>query len=253
MSLRAKTSNVGRPSARLRPSGGLKPALLALAALALAGCMTPSIDDPARTGPYFTPTNHAGEPQLPANFRRVVFLPLAGGTAASVDSTAALDPVFLAELQKQNRFEIVRLTREDCARMFHTEELSSTAALPADFVEVLRQHYAADGVLFIDVTVYKPYRPIALGVRAKLATLDGVRLVWTFDNLFSIADPAVSNSARHHFLDSDRRGLPGDSTQAVLESPARFASYVAAEMFATLPPVYRAAPAPAAAQVANPR
>jgi len=80
-----------------------------------------------------------------------------------------------------------------------------------------------------------------------------VRLLWTFDNVFSIADPAVSNAARHHFLNSDRRGLPGDSTQAVLESPSRFASYVAAEMFTTLPPVYAPAPAPKSGGVENQR
>lgn len=212
--------------------------LAALALAALAGCSSPSITDPARVGPYFTPANHAGDKQLPATLRRVVLLPVAGGNVASPESALALDPVVLAELQKQNRFEVVAMSREDCRRLFHAEEFGSSAALPADFLAVLRRQYAADGALFVDITVYKPYRPIALGLRAKLALLgDEVRLVWTFDNVFSTADQTVSNSARHHFLDSDRRGLPGDSTQSVLESPSRFASYVAAEMFATLPPV----------------
>lgn len=224
----------------------LRIAAVALLAL-VAGCMVPPIDDPARTGPYYNPVNHAGDAQLPATLRRIVLLPSAGGSIAPPESVIALDAVFLTELQKQNRFEIVTLTRAECQRRFHVEEFLSTAALPADFMGVLRREFAADAVIFIDVTVFKPYRPLAIGVRAKLATLgDDVRLLWTFDNIFSAADPTVANAARHHFVDSDRRGVPADLTQGVLQSPSRFAGYVAAKMFETLPPVY-APPAPPAA------
>ncbi len=227
------------PDSAARPSAR---AVLALAALlSLAGCVAPPLHDSARRGPFFTPANHAGEAQLPANLRRVVLLPVAGGSAADRESAAALDAIFIAELQKQNRFEVVSLTREDCLRRFRAEEFLSTAALPPDFLAMLKREHAADAVMFVDVTAYKPYRPLVLGVRAKLALLDpesDVRLAWTFDNVFAAAEPAVANSARHHFLDSDRGGIPADLTPGVLQSPSRFASYVAAATFATLPPVY---------------
>ncbi len=226
------------------------PPLLAAAAISLfAGCMTPAINDSARVGPFFKPANHVGDNQLPATLHRVVVLPISGGEVAPPESVAALDPVFIAELQKQNRFEIVALTREECAQRFHVEEFRSTGVLPHDFVAMLQREHAADGVMFIDITVYKPYRPITIGVRAKLATLGGdVRLLWTFDNVFSADDPAVANSARRHFIDADRGGVPADLTPAALQSPARFAAYVAAEAFATLPPVYT----PAGAAPAKP-
>jgi len=221
---------------------------ISLAALALAACATPPLNDAARRGPFYTPANHAGDPRLPATLRRVVLLPIAAGTIAPPESAAALDPVFVEELQKQNRFEIVTLSRQECSYRFHAEEFLSTAALPHDFIAALRRDYAADAVLFIDLTVFKPYRPLVLGVRAKLAALgDDLRLMWTFDNVFSASDAAVANSARRHFLDSERGTVPADLTPAALESPARFASYVAAEMFATLPPVY-APPPPVAAK-----
>jgi hypothetical protein len=102
----------------------------------------------------------------------------------------------------------------------------------------LQREFAADAVMFIDLTVFKPYRPLALGVRAKLATIEeNVRLIWTFDNVYAAADPAVANSARAHFIDSDGGRIPADLTPSVLQSPTRFASYVAASMFSTLPPV----------------
>lgn len=231
------SGSVARPSAR---------AVLVLAALlGWAGCASPPVFDGARHGPFYTPVNHAGEAQLPANLRRVVLLPVAGGSAANAESAAALDPVFIAELQKQNRFEVVSITREDCLRRFRAEEFLSTAALPHDFLAMLKREHAADAVMFVDLTAYKPYRPLVLGVRAKLALLDPeseVRLVWTFDNIFAASDPAVANSARGHFLDSDRGRIPADLTPGVLQSPSRFAAYVAAATFATLPPVSTPAP-----------
>ncbi len=203
----------------------------------LPGCMTPSVDDPARRGPFFTPINHRGEPSL-GGMRRVVLLPVCGGALAPVETVASLDPVIVAALQQQHRFEVVVLSREQCRRQFHVEEFSSVAALPHDFLGTLQREFAADGVLFIDITVFRPYRPIGLGLRAKLATLDGsARLVWTFDNVFSADDPAVANSARAHFLGSDRGGVPADLSPGVLQSPERFAGYAADAMFATLPPV----------------
>ena len=209
----------------------------------LGGCMTPSMDDPARTGPFFVPSNHTGDAQLPPTIRRVVLLPAAVGNVAPPESGADLDPVLVTELQKRNRFEIVSISRAECRQQFRVEEFSTTGALPHDFMGVLRRRYAADAVLFVDVTVYKAYRPLAIGVRAKLATTgDDVRLLWTFDNVFSAADARVANSARRHFLESDRRGVPADITQGVLESPSQFAGYVAAETFATLPPVWQPAP-----------
>jgi hypothetical protein len=240
------------PSSRVHRAASLAGALLWLALA--AGCMTPSFNDHARVGPFFTPVNHAGDPSL-GGLRRVVLLPVCGGTFAPVETVAALDPVVAAALEQQHRFEVVMFPRDEFRRRFHVEEISSVAALPHDLVATLRREFAADGVLFVDLTVFQPYRPLALGLRAKLATLDGAaRLVWTFDNVFSADDPAVANAARRHFIGSDRGGVPADLSPGVLQSPARFAGYAADAMFATLPPVVAPiAPAtPAVAKTSRP-
>ena len=213
------------------------------------GCQTPAYDDPARVGPFFTPVNHTGDNALPATMRRVVLLPVYGGALADGETAAALDVVFATELQKQNRFEVVVLDRAECRRRFGADEFSSSAALPRDFLPKLRLEFAADGILWVDLTAYRAYRPLALGVRAKLATLKETRLVWTFDTVFSTEDPTVANAARHHFIDQTHTSVPADLTPAVLQSPTRFATYVAAAAFATLPSVY----APPRALPVNPR
>jgi hypothetical protein len=114
--------------------------------------------------------------------------------------------------------------------------LSSAAALPSDLFPLLQREFAADAVLFIDVTAFNPYKPITLGLRSKLASIDGSRLIWTFDNLFSSEAPGAANGARNFFLDRDK-SVPADLTRTALQSPSRFAAYAAASMFKTLPPV----------------
>ena len=209
---------------------------LALAAvLPLSGCLHPPHGDPARVGPFFTPPNHSGDASL-GGIRRVVVLPAWVGEGTRPESAAELDGVFLTALQQIKRFEVVAFSRAECMRRFRAEAFSSATDLPNDLLAYLQREYAADAVLFIDVTVYQPYKPITLGLRSKLAAIDGSRLVWTFDNQFSSENPAAANGARHRLLERDR-SVPADLTGIVLQSPSRFAGYAAAEMFATLPPV----------------
>lgn len=220
------------------PRGWRAAALAVAGALAtlFSGCAVPSEFDSARVGPFFTPANTLGEPSL-GGMRRVVVLPIWSGDVAPPEAAAELDPAIVTALQREHRFEVVTLPREESRRRFRAEAMSSTGALPPELMAALKREYAADAVLFIDLTVYKPYRPLAIGFRAKLATIDAPRLVWTFDDVFSTEDAAVANSARNFFLGADRRGVPADLTPAVLQSPGKFASYAAAAMFSTLPPV----------------
>jgi hypothetical protein len=207
-----------------------------LCAALLAGCAGTDVLDPVHRGPFFVPDNHAGDPSL-AGIRRVVLLPVCGGALAPAESVAALDPVFAAALQGEKRFEVVIFSREECMRRFRLPELSSAAALPHSLLAQLREEFVVDAVLFVDLTVFSAYRPLAIGLRAKLAAIDGSRLLWTFDNVFSADEPAVANAARRHYLSGDRSLVPIDLTPGVLQSPSRFAGYAAATMFATLPPV----------------
>ena len=245
------------PRARIVPSrpAAYRPgaqATLIFAAFALAllflasGCMHPGPTDPARTGPFFSPTNFRGEASL-GGVRRVVLLPLDGGAVAPPEFAADLDSVFSSALQQCQRFEVVTLSREECRRRFHADSLSSTSALPHDLLAALKREFAAEAVMFVDLTAFQAYRPLVLGLRAKLATIDGSRLVWTFDHVFTAADPAVANSARRAFLSADHGDVPADLTPSVLQSPSKFASYAAAAMFETLPPTVERLSAAAAA------
>lgn len=212
--------------------------LLSLAAvLWLAGCeITPDLADPVRYGPYYTPKNFAGEKRLPAEVRRVLVLPVALGALAPEETARTLDDVVVRAVQEQQRFEIVPLPREESLRLFGAREFPSTAALPHGMLEQLATRYAIDAVLFTDVTVYRPYRPQAIGFRAKLATVRDVRLVWTFDEVISASDPSVANSARRRPVQAAQGRGPVDLSPGTLLSPSRYAAFAADEMFRTLPP-----------------
>lgn len=225
-----------------RLSFPLRSILAALAAIwvwALApGCASTGRDiaDAARQTAYFVPANHHGEKRLPATVRRVLLLPVSGGKIVPVETAVTLENVFATELLRQVRFEVVRLSRQDCLQRFGAPEFSSAGALPHDFLPSLARSFAVDAVLFIDVTAYRAYRPLALGVRAKLATVDATRLLWTFDEVFDADDVAVSNSVRRYYETGGAGHGPLDASHGALQSPSRFAAYVAAATFDTLPP-----------------
>ncbi len=206
--------------------------------LAMAGCASSGegFTHKTKESKYFTPTNFNGDTRLPVNLHRVVLVPVYGGKIIPPETAASLEEIFATELQKQLRFEVVRFSRADSLRKFGATEFSSVSALPHDYLAALGREYGADAVLFVDVTSYRGYRPLVLGVRAKLATVEQTRLLWSFDEVFAADDPAVGNSVRHYYGAADPSGIPLDARHGGLQSPGKFAAYVAAATFNTLPP-----------------
>lgn len=218
----------------------MKPAplfILTLFLAALAGCHTvPAVLEDAglERAEIYVPANYRAEARLPVEIQRVAVLPIHGGVFARPDSAAALDAVVLKAIQHQARFEVVFVSREECHRLFGHADLSSVSALPHGFLETIGRRYAVDAVLFTDLTAYAPYRPLSLGFRSKLATVDAVRLVWAFDEIFSGDDPRMRNSMRKFYGSGDRPN-PSNSLPTALQSPVRFGAVAADLMFRTLP------------------
>ena len=228
----------------------LRFALLAALALGLLGCSQRPLRDPARAGPFFTPANvRTSAAELPANIRRVLLMPIsAEGIPLSEEHLNRLDAVFFTELTRAARFEVVTLTREQLARVTGARQLNSTAPMPPGFIDRLfniYNEYAADAFLFVDLTAYSPYPPLALGIRAKLAPIRESEILWAADLNFSADNPAVANSARRHA--SALRETSGSAalSHTILQNPTRFAGYAAAATFATLPPRLAPSAAPA--------
>ncbi len=206
----------------------------------LAGCSTPSVPNPLDRGPFFTPTNvRQNVSALPLDFRRVLLLPLAAsGPSVPEANLQALDQVLRTELNRTARFEVVALDRNQLADLIGQRQVSSVDLLSAAFVEKLltaQNRFGADGILFVDLTSYTPYPPLALGLRAKLVRLRDQNLLWSADLDFNTAQKAVANSALRYSSQIASNLGPVDLSHSILQTPTRFAEYCAYTTFATIP------------------
>lgn len=207
-----------------------------LALALLSGCESiPSLDG-ARVGPYFTPANFHGEETLPAALRRVVILPLAEDGKLQEEAMIRIDEVIIRAANQCQRFECVPVSREVVQRLAKVRAIRSVDALPHDFFDRLAAEYGADGVLFVDITRYDPYPPIAIGIRAKLARISDRSLVWTIDETYDGSKAPVANAARKYWLDLTPPNAPTDMSATALQSPNKFATYAFNSAFSTLPP-----------------
>lgn len=203
--------------------------------LLLSGCRTVHQEWDVPTGPAFRPTNFSSVGAIPAQVRRVAVLPL-HAEAWEATTIRPVEAAFVSELQKFERFEVVSVSRVQMREEFGAESVISSAALPADVLARLRASQGADAILFQDLTHYAPYQPISIGVRAKLvSTIDGT-VLWSFDTLFDGAQPSVAVAARGYYLTQGRPAHPLENSSGIMQSPSRFAKYVAHAMFGTLPP-----------------
>jgi hypothetical protein len=214
--------------------------LVAVTVTLLAGCSSligkkPEV--PRETyHPKYTPRNVSGVPTLPEHIRRVVVLPVYWERDAGSDFVDDMDSILQLSLQRTNSFEVVPISRTQTYKLFSVNQFSSVSILPDDLLPILAKTYAADGVLFIDMTLFRPYRPIAIGLRAKLVDAKSGKIIWAIDCLFDSADPAVARAALDFSSSSTYNATTSvDSTGSILLSPRAFAAFASDTMFGTLP------------------
>jgi hypothetical protein len=211
--------------------------LLAWAGLVagITGCSSVRKQWDVPSGPAFKPTNFTSSGPIPVSVRRVAVLPLHSDTWDSAD-LAGVESSFLTELGKFERFEIVPVSRLQMREQFGAATVVSSAALPADVLARLRASFGADAILFQDLTQYSPYQPISMGARAKLVSAIDGRVLWAFDAIFDGGQPSVAVAAHEYYMRQGRPSYPLENSAGIMQSPSRFAKYVAYAMFGTLPP-----------------
>ncbi len=213
--------------------------LLGLAAgWTLTGCTFGGVDKRPDypVGAGFVPRN-VYKPYAALGLRRAVLLPPYDGLA-NTDRRQDLDRNFSTELNAAGRFEVVTISRNELVSLCGRDQINSSEPLPPRLLAAIRGEYAAEAVMFVDITQDDPYRPITLGVRAKLidARSGSLATLWSSDAVFNAGNPAVANSARRYGIEEGRGEFPANQDGSdVLLSPAKFARYAANATFATLP------------------
>ena len=215
--------------------------LLVLLASALAGCHTvretvrsvlPQPPPPPRpkTGNFYSPPL----PDKSRPMRRVAMLPLSG-EKLTPEVLRDITTAFQAELSKKAIFEVVPIGGTELEAICGQRQLSSVEPMPAQLLDSLRERYGAEGILFTDITHLHAYRPVAIGVRAKLVDIGSGAISWACDCVYDSGHPAIAENARQfqrQFSDP-QRAIPDDGG-SVLISPMRFAKFVASATFNSL-------------------
>lgn len=218
---------------RARASLAVRVALLAAALPVLEGCRSVSVVRvPVKTElpeNWFRPSDGPG-----MLMRRVVILPVYNEKYTGL-VMKDIDDAFLAELSKLNAFEVVSVSRVDMETIMGRRELSSVEPVSVDFFRKMRDVYGAEGVMFVDLTSYSPYRPVSMGVRCKLVDVQAGRIHWASDALYDAGNERTAVAARAYGIALGRENFPvREDGGAILLSPKRFARFAAFASFRSL-------------------
>jgi len=208
--------------------------LLGICLSLLLSCRKHTPETALRSAKAFEPQNLYPVERLPVYFNRVVVLPaFIEGNPHNL--TEYIDEVFSKQLSKEGIFEIVRLSESSCMKLFGQKRLSSSQNLQEDFLSILEYETGANGVLFIDLHSFSPYRPMSIGVRSKLVDLKSGDFVWAIDETFDVGNISVLAGAQQFQGEHVFNSLSQKTKGSVSQSPRAFCHYVAHTLFKTLP------------------
>lgn len=203
-------------------------------AIGFSGCRKFEQEKVVARAEPFVPTNLYPVERLPSYLNRVVFVPC---YHEDNDSPVLnfIDDVFNQELSQERIFEIIRFSPSQMKKTFGVERVSSSGYLPENFLRKLESLTQSNGVLFVDIHSFRPYRPMSLGVRAKLVDIKSGEFMWAIDETFDAGHASVIMGSRVFQEESQVRALSAKTSGSVLQSPRIFAKYVASATFSTLP------------------
>jgi len=209
--------------------------LLLASCFLLAGCQftesMKGVNEPSPT-PY-VPKNVYAAGYL-SGIKRVALLPVYYEEELA-PHLETMDATLDSELTRKGRFEVVPVTRNTMKDLFGAYQFSSVSMLPDNLLTKIREESNADAILFIDITHFSPYKPLSVGIRAKLVDVRDGKILWAFDDLFDAGSPSVAYSATQFQRYHDRASYPLDTSSTILQSPRKFMKYVAFEVFKSLP------------------
>ena len=182
----------------------------------------------------YKPVNLYPIERLPSYFNRVVVLPCFHPDQDSPILEYA-DEIFLQELNQERIFETIPISTMQMKSLFGQGRISSSGNLPENFLRVLEETTGANGAMIVDLTSFRPYRPMSIGVRAKLIDLKSGEFMWAIDETFDAGHASIQLSTAQFQERSQVRALSAKTTGSVLHSPRVFTKFVASTLYSTLP------------------
>ena len=192
--------------------------ILALGLLIFGGC-------------YSTPTKSSSSlsfNKAPSfntmHIRRVLLLPFEYTT----DREAVIDEVteaFVVELRKIGNFEVV-VPAGGKTSLLSAQDVWVKGSINSDSVLTLRNKYDVDAIIFGNITHYRPYEPMILGVKAGMISTDTGEIVWSADGVFDSNENEVAELVKQYFENTHQKSsLYG--WKLILLSMRRYSQFVA--------------------------
>jgi hypothetical protein len=187
--------------------------------------------------PYKPSNTSVKQARMPDTIRRVALLPLprSRADANQASGVSLLEPVFRAELQKRNVFEVIPVSPETAQELARGSSWSADAPLPPDFFERLHGLTACDAVVFVSLTAFRPYPPLQTGWKARLVDCRNHDTWWAVDEVFDAGSESVVAAAESYARADLNQPNPLLTDTGVLHSPLRFGQYTANAVAQTLP------------------
>ena len=209
-------------------------AFLSTVLILLSGCRRFEQEKIVAKADPFVPQNLYPVEKLPPHFNKVVILP---SYYNDFDSPVLeyIDEIISQELAQERIFETVTFSVEDMLRDFKKERFASTERLPENFLRQIEYTTNANGVLFVDIHSQRSYRPMSLGIRAKLVDIKTGDFMWAIDETFDAGHGSVIVGANEFQNTNHIRAISSKTSGSVLHSPRVFAKYVFSTCFSTLP------------------
>ncbi|MBI5306780.1 MAG: hypothetical protein HZB37_00145 [Planctomycetes bacterium] len=165
------------------------------------------------------------------HIRRVLLLPFEYTT----DREAVIDEVteaFVVELRKIGSFEVVVPTG-DKTLLFSEQEVWVKGSINFASVLTLRRKYDVDAIIFGNITHYRPYEPMLLGVKIGMISTDTGEVVWSADGVFDSNENDVAELVKQYFENTHQKSsLYG--WKLILLSMRRYSQFVANQLTETI-------------------
>ena len=207
---------------------------LAVILLPLTSCSKHRESAQKILSPSYYPKNFKRINTTAIVFKRVLVLPVSYDEKGH-DFLDELDLVVFQFFKRSGIAETIRIPRSLLLSKFGFESISHYQALPHDFLSSLKTEYQGDAILFTHLSSYDPYKPIAIGLNARLVSVDDMKNIWAFDESFDSGQLGVKMGAIRHQESNGGQSYPVYNGNSVLQSPHRFAKYAIYTMFRTLP------------------
>jgi hypothetical protein len=141
-----------------------------------------------------------------------------------------LADAFVLELRKARAFDVTAYP--------YDEPLAHLASTRGSFdaveTRMLGETLNVDAILIGEIVEYRPYRPLAIGLRILMIDTRSGRVVWTVDETLDTDELAVANLARAYYYDVIDPRASEYRVERVLRSMALFSRCVCYHFIRTL-------------------